>query len=266
MKSSIRFLLILNFALHVTVTMAAESFESNNWLVDISRRLNKAYSLGEIENVYTIRSELLASVENDRVEAVDTNLVRYYVAMTYYRQGLVLGQQGAEALRTCIDQTLQLTLQSPDFIEGYILQAACAGALIPMRPEQVLALSKVSNDALVKSARLTSNNPRLLLINAISLLFAPPQFGGGKKPALEKLDISIKLFEASRQDNDSLPIWGLDEAYTWQGIIYSLDNRHDEAKASLQFAVSVNPDNLWVREILMPKVVKQESLAPMLGI
>ncbi len=268
MRLLIALSLIFTFGLCAAEAAAAESQESENWLLGISKRLDKAYSLGEIENIAAIRSELLAGEQGEQdggVGAPTADLVSYYVAMTHYRQGLVLGPEGADDLQACIDRLSQLTSQTPDFAEGHILTAACAGALIPMRPEQVMALSKVSGDAFEKGAELAPDNPRLLLINAISSLFSPPQFGGGSEPALEKLNAAVDLFQTSRQGDHSLPRWGLDEAYTWQGVIYSLEGEQVESMAALQLALSINPDNVWVKDILMPRVENGESLAPMFG-
>lgn len=265
MKLTLVFLLILASGVWVTGLSAAESRELENWLPGISERLDKAYALGATEDIAAIRLELLAAAQNDNAGASDADLVDYYVAMTHYREGLVLGPQGADDLQACIDRMSQSTSRTPDFAEGHILLATCAGALIPMRPEQVSALSEISSGSLAKSAELAPDNPRLSLTNAINLLFTPPQFGGGREPALEMLNASVSLFQASRQDSDSLPRWGLDEAYTWRGIVYALEGRHDASMAELRLALSVNPDSVWVKDVLMPRVANGESLAPMLG-
>ena len=80
---------------------------------------------------------------------------------------------------------------SPDFVEGLVLQAACAGNLISSQPQRTLELSALSQRAIQLARELEPDNPRAAFVEALSILLLPKNCGGGPHKNLADFDLQV---------------------------------------------------------------------------
>lgn len=97
------------------------------------------------------------------------------------------------------------------------------------------------------------DNPRVQLLAGKLILTLPEKYGGNKVKALVHLQKSVNLFEANREADDPIG-WGYIFALTWLGINYTELNDYATAAKIYNKALEVEPDFLWINNVLLPDV------------
>ena len=182
-----------------------------------------------------------------RLKAEDgSGAVRYHLAHAHYRHGQLLAAtqaNGAEAeLSDCIDDLKPLLERAERSAEGYILQAACYGALAPLRSLQAPLLRSRATDRLASAGALAPRNPRYLLVKAQQELRHAKPGSSEHQRGLEDLQTAVARFDESSATNASEPGWGHAEAYLQLGT--ELKSRGDtvQARNLIEKALLVAPD------------------------
>jgi tetratricopeptide (TPR) repeat protein len=105
---------------------------------------------------------------------------------------------------------------------------------------------------------LAPENPRVLLLDAISLYNTPERWGGDKDKAIEQLHAALDQFEDAAPSDPLAPQWGHADAYAWLGIAHLEAGRHAQARKALQQALDTRPGYAWVETVLLPKVASAQ--------
>ena len=100
--------------------------------------------------------------------------------------------------------------------------------------------------SLNQAQTLEPNNPRVLLIKAISAFNTPVQYGGSMENAISLSSKAIDLF-ANPCDNIC---WGHAEAYTWRGLAKQSSGDRQGAIDDWHAAVNVQTDYAWAHFLL----------------
>ncbi len=111
-----------------------------------------------------------------------------------------------------------------------------------------------SNRTLSQAQTLEPNNPRVLLIEAISAFNTPAAYGGSMLNTIQLTSKAIDLF-AEPCDNIC---WGHAEAYTWRGLAKQSSGDSQGAIDDWQAALSVQADYGWAH-FLLKKIAKLAS-------
>ncbi|GEM_PF-757733 len=138
--------------------------------------------------------------------------------------------------------------------EAYLLLGAVYGFKIGLSPENAPSLGLHSDRSLAKARQLDSTNPRLALVEGISALYKPAALGGGKDAALERFHTALRFFRNDRASIPTLPDWGLDDAYAWIVRVHLSSDQLEEAERFIREALTVNPENTYVRTVLLPRL------------
>ncbi|RVU41957.1 hypothetical protein EOE67_01850 [Rheinheimera riviphila] len=222
------------------------------------------YAAGDKQGLLDQITKLNQLLSSDK--AISKADARYYLALSSYRLGLVDYKNAKTHLQKCIDETNGIVTTDAQYTEAYILTAACSNSLIGNMPERTMELSLAGRTALQRAAELEPANPRLLYIQAVTALYTPPQFGGGLPRASTLLEQSIQQFEAKAADKTkAYPRWGLDEAYVWTGVIFSVNGKNTEAIAALEKSLDVSQSS-WVKTQLLPTLKRGSSIGPHFGL
>ncbi|WP_337879838.1 tetratricopeptide repeat protein [Rheinheimera sp.] len=177
--------------------------------------------------------------------------VSYPQAYAQYRLAVISqvagnSEQFSAALQQARQTLEQLTAQQPD-AENLALLSSVYGLMISESPlKNGAKYGKKAAEALAKAEQLAPDNPRVLLVKAISAFNTPAVFGGSKTAAAELASQAIAQF--SRPCTQIC--WGQEEAYTWRGLASMDAGNKDAAVADWQQALQLNPDYGWARFLL----------------
>jgi len=98
------------------------------------------------------------------------------------------------------------------------------------------------------------NSPIVWLVYANSKLFTPAMFGGDKKEAIKAYAKAVSLFE---NENEHQNNWRYLDALAWLGQAYEQTEQPDKAREVYEKALEVEPDFIWVKHALLPKLAQK---------
>ena len=128
--------------------------------------LQEAAARGDVAAISAVRAEFEALAMADKDHDRLGRYRQYYLALADFRAGSVEREQGV-LLEQCLHGLDKALDASPDFVEGLVLQAACAGNLISSQPQRTLELSVLSQRAIQLARELEPDNPRAAFVEAL---------------------------------------------------------------------------------------------------
>jgi tetratricopeptide (TPR) repeat protein len=182
-------------------------------------------------------------------------LAHYYLGYTDWRLSslafVAVGQVAQARLIERAMASLEVAIQKrPAFPDAHALLAACAGIRVAAKPdlgEQLLPRARAAWQAALPAG---AGNPRVVLLRAIGLTFAPPPYGDRQK-GLEMWREAITLFEKDRPE-PLMPDWGFAEAVAWLGGAHLMLDQPEEARVFLERALALRPDFWWAGKAALP--------------
>lgn len=125
----------------------------------------------------------------------------------------------------CVAHTDAALRSAPQEIEAFALQSACYGYLAALGGFGAISNGRRSGKAIAAATALAPHNPRVLLVDAISLQFRPKIAGGDKAKAYIRYREAAAAFDAassgashaSSSSAAGQPAWGHAEAWYWVG-------------------------------------------------
>jgi tetratricopeptide (TPR) repeat protein len=203
------------------------------------------------EKMLAARDRFAAFADHQELGA----LAHYYMGYADWRLSslafLALGQPGSKRLLDRAVGSLETSIQKrPAFPDAHALLAACLGISLSMdasQQEQVLPRMRAAWQAALPSLE---SNPRVMLLRAMALAFAPPPYGDRDK-GFELWRRAIAKFETHRPEG-LMPDWGDAEAVAWLGGAYLMLDRHHEAVEFLERALRMRPDFWWAGKAALP--------------
>ena len=135
--------------------------------------------------------------------------------------------------------------------ETHALLAAVLGRMIGQNPSLGAVLGPQTQQELQAARTAGPSNPRVWLLQGISSIYTPPQYGGGLSVAESQLRQAIALF-ATDHPTPPFPSWGRAEAYAWLGQVMQKEDRNAEAAAAYNQALTLEPKYTWVKTVLLP--------------
>ncbi|MFN2564443.1 MAG: tetratricopeptide repeat protein [Gemmatimonadaceae bacterium] len=224
----------------------------DRWADTARVAIEAAYRSGDIEQLRGAR----ALVERALTAFAGDPLLQHYYGYAFYREAnLLMGQRRDEKeYRPLLEQADSLLERSASKLalpETYALRSSVLGQLIGSSPLRGMTLGPRSSSAMDRAIELGSRNPRVWMLRGVGAMFTPAMFGGGVDRAEQYLRKAIALF-ADDRPAPPLPAWGHAEAYAWLGQVLHKQKRIDDARAAYAKALELQPDNGWVRHVLLP--------------
>ncbi len=192
---------------------------------------------------------LLASPEHRALAWYYMGLAEYRLTNLSWAAGRRERRRHVEAAIDDLEQAVEL---DPDFAEAHALLGGACGLKIAINPLSAMSMGPKNQRARVRARELAPDNPRVVLLEAISLFNTPGAFGGDKEKALELTQRAADLFAAEQVTDPAQPSWGREEVHAWLGIILADAGRVEEARAAYEKALEINPDYGWVTYYLLP--------------
>ena len=183
----------------------------------------------------------------------DDALLNHYGGYALYRLAERTVQMDLDAAKELMEDAesfLQRSIEIEPIAESYALMSSVLGMRID-GPVSAMRLGLRSGTAIARAKDLGPNNPRVRLLEGVSAFHTPKMFGGGHEAALEHFLAAITLF-AEDAPRPPLPTWGHAEAYAWLGQTHAALGQVEAARAAFERALELEPEYVWVRDVLLP--------------
>ena len=227
---------------------------AERWADSVRAAIDSAAVHGDIEALVAAG----ALAERALAAFPDDPLLLHYRGYAVYREAVLRRERQGEDVDALLDEAQKLLERSAELQplpETYAVLASVLGQKIGSNPLRGMILGPRSNAAMDRALELGPENPRAWLMKGISAIFTPRLFGGGLERAEEALRQALAHFETDSPAPPA-PAWGHDEAWAWLGEVYRRTDRHAEAREAYMKALEIEPQNGWVREVLLPALVK----------
>ena len=244
----------LCFALALTATTAsAQTIAGRDKWADSARvEIETATALGDFSRI----REAGALIERALTAFPDDPLLLHYLGYARYREATLMqgkkydGKQYRPLLEAA-DSLLERSASKLQLPETHALRSSVLGQMIGSNPLRGMTLGPTSSNAMDRALEVGPNNPRVWLLRGIGAIFTPSMFGGGLDKAERYLTKALALFPNDRPA-PPMPAWGHAEAYIWMGQVHKRRDRIDDARQAYNRALELQPDNGWVKHVLLP--------------
>lgn len=183
----------------------------------------------------------------------DDALFSHYLGYGLFRlSGMMLEYDGNLALRMLEESAtvLEHSIEIDPIPESHALIAS--GLVMRMMGDVDSTTLGMQHDAAMERARGQGpENPRVRLLEGISVFHRPAISGGGPNAALEHFEAAIELFARDRPE-PPLPAWGFAEAHAWLGQTHETLGNVEAARSAYERALELEPEYAWVRDDLLP--------------
>lgn len=217
--------------------------DSARRLIDVARMHG---SMDEFQSAQVLLDRALTAWPDDP-------WLHHYKGFGLFVQAAQLRGQGGnpvplfEQARTALERSGRLR----PIAETYAVLSAVLGQLISDEAT-AMALGPEAGQSLARARSLGPENPRVWFLDGVGAMFTPEAYGGGMVPAEEKLRRAVALFERDTPAAAPAPRWGKAEAHAWLGVVLQRTGRADLARAEFQAALLLEPENGWIRNVLIP--------------
>lgn len=247
-------LLLTLLATSVPATVAgAQRFTARQWAETVRGSIDAATRAGSIPQLQESRALVAAALSAHPDDA----LLRHYEGFVRYRM-ITVGSASLDASTTAalLDEArvaLEASIARRPLAESYLLLSEVYGRQIAADPARGRNLGRAMALARARAMAVGATNPRVYLLAGIAAFYADRSAGGGLDAAEQLLHAAVELFERDRAAPPE-PAWGRAEAYAWLGQVYERTARRPAAKEVYARALALEPDNSWVRDVLLPSV------------
>ena len=102
---------------------------------------------------------------------------------------------------------------SKDNSEIYVLKSWVTSMKIGIDPQnRGMEMGMMAGMYLQKATSVDAENPRAYLMKAMSLMYTPEQYGGGKSKAIPVFETAIEKFKTFKPSSTIMPDWGKETA------------------------------------------------------
>jgi len=180
------------------------------------------------------------------------------VALADYRLANLLYEidrrQTRSYLNDAVEHLKEAVRINDRFAEAHALLSGSYGQKIGLSPLESIVLGPKAGKAIERAMDLEPDNPRVVLLKAISDYHTPKMFGGDRERAMAGFQRAAELFCAEQIDDPLQPDWGHDEVYAWIGMAHKDAGAYELAREAYERALAANPDFGWVKYVLLPQL------------
>lgn len=238
--------LCLGFAIAAAVTVPAVAAEKPNWS-DIESRIQYSYYTEDVRALGTVM-ELLGPSDSDTASR------RYYLGLANYRLSQLAAprdkSRAQETADECADNLDQAVKMQRDSADALALESACLELLAGLQAWRAPFAASKSGSLIEKARHLGPKNPRVLLLDAVSVYERPKNTEADKNRALQGFEQAAAAFEAERLETEHVPGWGAAEAYVYLAKCQLDRGAALKARDALERALLITPEFAEARRLM----------------
>jgi tetratricopeptide (TPR) repeat protein len=248
----------LALMLFTSISVFAQNIEA---IIKAKEAVQKAAITGDAASLKAAR-ELAQAAVAQMSEPNKKAAALYFVGYAHY--SLVnlpsekdTKEQNTDAGIAALEEAVKL---EPAFADAYALLGSLYGQKAGSGMMAGMKYGQKSSVTMERALLLQPQNPRIIMLEGISLFFKPAMWGGNKQKALANLQRACELAEqgAYAAKEAIMPDWGHAEVFAWKGIMFAKSDEAgtdiDNAKAAYERALQIAPDYGWVKNVLLPKL------------
>lgn len=223
---------------------------ASRWIDSVRTLADRAYILGDTAGFTTA----FRLAQRSLTAFPDDALLLHLQGYIRYRQAQRL--RDFESALPVYEEAVSLLERSAavrPLPETYALLASATGSMIGDSMMRGIRYGMRASRAEERAEELGPDNPRVLLLRAVSAWYKPSAFGGGEDKARALLQRALRQF-ASDAPARPLPQWGHAEAYAWLGQMEMKAGNRAGARAAYDKALTLAPGFAWVQYVLRPAV------------
>lgn len=253
----------LAFALLLAGTTSLKAQSSREALLQAKNLLEKGANFDDEDVLLQARTEFEGLLGDPSL----AKLAHYYAASAASELANVLDESGQSGVRRAILGYVDYAIEhfgaavalDSTFAEGWLLLSASYAQKITVKPLSAVGLGRRFNRAMKTAEELEPDNPRVVLLRAITDYNLPGIVGGNKDRAMDGLLKAAELYRNETISDPLLPSWGHDQTYARLGIAYTDRGDFGEARKAFDQALVLNPDYEWVSRTLLPSLEEAEA-------
>ena len=213
-------------------------------------------ALGGTTALKTARSDAMSMLAGN-LPPTDKKFVHYSAAYASWETAVQTSNpaESRNAVSDALGQLTQAVTLDEKFGEAYILLAAIQAQNASLSDTTVPYDPGVTA-ALARAQVLDAKNPRLALAQGIAAFVAPRAVGAEPNAAEEALKRADALF-AGGASSAVWPNWGRAQTQAWLGQVLARKGDVAGARQAYQSALTLQPDYLWVKSVLLPALDKR---------
>jgi len=251
--------LMIVLLLFLATAPLAQAQPADSLMLQGRQMLDRGVTAGDVDAMQHAR----AAFERVATAADDAPRAHYYVALANYRIATHVLDNDEDRAEALIDDGidhLDAAIEAqPASAEAHALLSTLYGLKARGGMFSGMRYGPRADDAIARAQQLAPDNPRVLLLHAISLLNKPSRWGGDRDGAITALNRAIQQFEAASATDDPLaPQWGHADAYAWLGIAHMKADEMTQAREAFEQALTVRPGYAWVESALLPQLAANE--------
>lgn len=213
-------------------------------IIEAKRILKAGVDTWDPETIKKARDRFLGLLAR---EGQNNLYLLYYAALCDYRlANYFIASQEMEKAETYVKECETYLLKAMEidheFGELDAMYAYMLGFEIAIDQKKAMSLGFQSFQYMGKASIKSPDNPRVFYLKGISELYTPQQYGGGVDMAIKTLNRSVELFDKEKIEEEYMPSWGKEEAYTFLGMAYNQKGEKENAREMFTRALEVNPD------------------------
>ncbi len=263
MKTKIQIAVLIFTALCLAANSSKASDDFEKAMLKAKANLKTAMNTVDVAKLTKVRGEFERILQLKEMPW----LVNYYIAYADYG----LAMSGMESSNTdvikkytqsginVINKSIE---ENPDFADAFVLLEALNFNRWQYESDKMQDIMSATQSADASVKALEPENPRYVLVNAVSHYWTPEQFGGGVKVAMPEFEKAKTLFEKRVEKGPLYPDWGQEMNLGYLALCYIKRNDDGDkvkAKSIIDEALKVNPDSGFIKEYVQKEYDKVEK-------
>lgn len=208
----------------------------------LSQRIERASYREDAQELETVCASLegaTAKPQSDKYLYYYLGYADYSLANQYAANDLSKATDRIESAEDALKAALKL---DPDFAEAEALLGASYGEEIGFHPYKGMFLGPKSAEHMKHAVQLAPQDPRVMLLNAVSDFNTPSTFGGDKQKANWGLHGALAAFDSYHATDAAAPTWGKAQAYEWLAFAEEDAGLKVAARSDYGKALAIVPD------------------------